>query len=125
MKNSAKKFDVYEMVTNRILEALENGTVPWRKPWTGGTAAGCPVNLKSKKAYRGINVFVLGLQGFSSRYWVTFKQAKDLKGSVKKGSKGTPVVFWKWIDKKEIDLFNIENDEIKLSIHSNDGKLMS
>jgi len=103
MKKTSKKFDVYEMVTNRILEALENGTVPWRKPWVGGTFVGSPVNLKSKKAYRGINVFVLGLQGFSSRYWATFKQAKDLGGSVKKGSKGTPVVFWKWIDKKEID----------------------
>ena len=98
-----KKFDVYEMVTDRILEALENGTVPWRKPWRGGTAAGSPVNLKSKKAYRGINVFVLHLQGFSSRYWATFKQAKDLGGKVRKGSKGTPVVFWKWIDKKGKD----------------------
>lgn len=83
---------VYEIVTEKILEQLEKGTVPWHKPWAGG---GLPMNLKSKKAYRGINVFILAMQARASRYWVTFNQAKGMKGKVKKGEKSTTVVFWK------------------------------
>jgi antirestriction protein ArdC len=83
---------VYEIVQERILEALDKGTVPWHKPWKGG---GLPMNLKSKKAYRGINVFMLAMQGRSSRYWVTFKQCKEMGGQIQKGEKHTMVVFWK------------------------------
>jgi antirestriction protein ArdC len=83
--------NVYEIITVKILEALSNGVVPWRKPWKG---TGAPKNLISKKAYRGVNVFLLMCQPFNSAWWVTFKQAKDLGGSVRKGEKGTPVVFW-------------------------------
>lgn len=85
---------VYEVVTDRILEKLEQGTVPWHKPWAAG---GSPQNLVSGREYRGVNVFLLGSQGFSSPYWLTFKQAKTLGGSVRKGERSTPVVFWKWI----------------------------
>jgi len=85
---------VYEIVTEKILESLEKGTVPWHKPWSGG---GLPMNLKSKKAYRGINVFMLALQGRSSRYWLSFKQAQGMGGQVRKGEKSTIVVFWKWL----------------------------
>ena len=55
--------NVYEIVTERILEKLEQGTVPWHKPWSGG---GCPKNLVSGKAYRGVNVWLLGCQDYSS-----------------------------------------------------------
>lgn len=95
-KKSEARFDIYEMVTGRILEMLDRGIVPWHKPWTdaqGGNAT--PRNLKSGKAYRGINVFLLGCAGFSSPYFVTFKQALELGGAVRKGEKGMPVVFWK------------------------------
>ncbi len=87
---------VYEIVTERILEKLEQGTVPWHKPWAGG---GCPQNLVSGKEYRGVNIFLLGSQDFSSPYWVTFKQAKQLGGSVRKGERGTPCILWKWINR--------------------------
>jgi len=86
---------VYQIVTDRILESLEKGTVPWHKPWAGG---GIPMNLKSKKPYRGINTFMLSLTRFSSRYWLSYKQAKAMGGQVRKGEKSTMVVFWKWID---------------------------
>ena len=82
---------VYEIVTERILEKLEQGTVPWRKPWSAG---GAPRNLVSGKEYRGVNIFLLGSQGFTSPFWVTFKQAKQLGGSVRKGERGTPCIFW-------------------------------
>jgi len=58
--------DVYQIVTDRILELLERGTVPWRKPWD--TSQGMPKNLVSNKEYRGINVFLLGCQQYSSPY---------------------------------------------------------
>lgn len=97
---NATKTDVYSIVTDRVIALLEAGTIPWRKTWKGG-AAGAPRNLKSGKAYRGVNVFVLAAQAYGSPYWLTFKQAKDMGGSVRKGSKGTPVVFWNWIVKED------------------------
>jgi antirestriction protein ArdC len=57
-----------------------------------------PKNLISKKEYRGINVFMLAVQGYESPYWLSCKQAGELGGNVKKGEKGTPVVFWNWIN---------------------------
>ena len=89
---------VYEIITERILEKLEQGTVPWHKPWAGG---GCPQNLVSGKEYRGVNVWLLGSQDFSSPYWVTFRQAKQLGGSVRKGERGTPCILWKWINRSD------------------------
>jgi antirestriction protein ArdC len=96
-----KKVDVYEIVTERILAELEKGNVPWRRTWSGGYEA--PKNLKSRKAYRGINVFLLGLAGYASPWWLTFNQARDLGGSVRKGEKGSRVVFWRWIEKEKAD----------------------
>lgn len=92
------KATVYDVITDRILEKLEAGTVPWHKPWKGG-AAGMPRNLKSKRAYRGINVFLLSCAGYGSPHWLTFRQATQLGGAVRKGEKGFPVVFWKWPDR--------------------------
>ena len=92
---------VYDVITDRIVSMLEAGTVPWHKPWKG--AAGFPRNLTSKKAYRGINVFMLMSLGFESPYFLTFKQAKKLGGHVRKGEKGTPVVFWKRLNITEDD----------------------
>ena len=91
----AKK-SVCEIVTERILEKLEQGTVPWHKPWSGG---GCPRNLVSGKEYRGVNVWLLGSQDFSSPYWVTFRQAKQLGGTVRKGERGTPCIFWRFLNR--------------------------
>lgn len=89
---------VYEMMTDRIIAQLEKGTVPWQKPWNGTT--GLPKNLQSGKVYRGINLFMLGCSGFASPYWLTFKQCKAKGGSIKAGSKATPVIFWKFLEKE-------------------------
>ena len=90
--------DVYQMVTDRIISIIESGTVPWRKSWSAGT--GMPRNLVSKKEYRGINVFLLSAMSYSSPFWLTYKQATDLGGFVRKGEKSTPVIFWKMLDKQ-------------------------
>jgi len=83
----------YERITERIVALMEQGTVPWHKPWHIQTTM--PRNLVSKKPYRGINTFLLMSQGFESPNWLTFRQAVQLGGSVKKGEKSCPVVFWK------------------------------
>ena len=92
------KIDVYQMVTDRIIERLEAGVIPWQQPWT---EAGLPQNLVTGKAYSGINVLLLASLGYSRNYFLTFKQIKDLGGSVNKGEKSCPVVFWKWEEKED------------------------
>jgi antirestriction protein ArdC len=88
---------IYEAVTARILECLDKGVVPWRKPW----AVQAPQNLSSGHVYRGINPILLSCTAFSSPYWVTYKQAKALGGNVKRGESGTPIVFWKVVERKQ------------------------
>lgn len=90
--------NVYEIVTNRIMELLEQGQIPWKKPWasTGGAR-----NLVSKKPYRGINQFLLNCSPYGSPYWLTYRQATDKGGQIRKGEKSTLVVFWKWLEPKE------------------------
>jgi antirestriction protein ArdC len=92
LESNARPQSVYEIVTSRILEELERGVVPWHKPWRTLP----PANLVSKKPYRGINVFLLALQGYGSQYWLTYRQAQALGGNVRKGEHGTKVVFWKF-----------------------------
>lgn len=89
--------DVYQIVTDRVISLLEAGTVPWRKPWAGGDYQ-FPRNLASGKAYRGVNVWLLSCAGFGSPYWVSYKQARDRGGNVRKGEKSSLAVFWKRLD---------------------------
>ena len=95
------KLDIYQAVTDRILELLDQGTVPWRQPLSG---LGFPTNLASDKPYRGINVFLLSCtamtQGYGSSYWLTYRQAREKGGHVRRGEKSSPVVFWKKLDPK-------------------------
>ena len=71
---------------------MRQGTVPWHKPWR---SIGAPRNLISKKCYRGVNIWLLTTQGYTSPYWATIRQINDLGGQVRQGEKSTPVVFWK------------------------------
>jgi antirestriction protein ArdC len=94
--------DVYTMITERMIALLEAGTVPWKKPWQGGEA-GAPRNLVSLHAYSGINAFLLAMAPYSNPFWLTYNQAKNLGGFIKKGEKGFPVIYW---NKKEIERRN-------------------
>jgi antirestriction protein ArdC len=93
--------DVYQLITERIITLLNAGVAPWQKPWDAAT--GLPRNLVTGKAYRGINVFLLGTQRYTSPYWLTFQQCRSRGGSVKKGETSTPVVFWKVSEYTNID----------------------
>lgn len=81
-----------DVITNRIIEELEKGNIPWKKPWNGG--GGRPKNLISGKGYSGINFFLLSMLPFESNYFLTFKQAKAIGGNVVKGQKGLPVIYY-------------------------------
>ena len=87
--------DIYEIITTQFIDQLKRGTVPWQKPWMGVQ------NIVSKKPYRGINALILGGSDFQSPYWLTFKQAHDLGGKVKKGEKATPVIYYKLFEKRD------------------------
>jgi len=93
-----QRSSVYQIVTEQILKQLESGTAPWHRPWTTQV----PKNLVSGRAYRGINVFLLASNGYGSPYWLTYKQATERGGHVRKGEHGTKVVFWK-IGTREVE----------------------
>ena len=90
--------DIFEKITGKIIELLEAGTVPWRQPWSGAA----PTNLASLKPYNGINFLMLGCLGFESNYWLTFKQAQKIGGSVKAGEKSPAFVVYtdNWLSKR-------------------------
>ena len=90
--------DVYGIVTEKIISMLENGIVPWRRPWT---STGLPRNLVSKKPYRGVNVFLLSASKYVSPFWLTYRQANELGGHVRKGEESTLIVYWKVDDAKQ------------------------
>lgn len=91
--------NVYEVVTARILDSLAAGCVPWRKPWRVRT----PRNLVSGREYRGINVLLLQSAPRSSEWWLTFKQARDLGGTVRGGERGCPVVYYRVHDDQDAE----------------------
>lgn len=88
---------VYEQVTNRIIEQLEKGAIPWLKPWTADSSA--DKNFITQKPYSGINTLILGMSGFSNPAWATYKQWQEKGVNVKKGEKATQIVFFKPMSK--------------------------
>jgi antirestriction protein ArdC len=109
----ASNTEIYQAVTDKIIQALETGTVPWRRPWSGG-GANVPRNAVTNRPYRGGNIFWLGFMGMLAGYqenrWLTFKQAMAAKGTFKgqKGDacrKGTTALLWKPIVKAKVDAF--------------------
>ena len=83
-------YDIYTEVTNRIIAQLEQGVIPWKSPYF--SKVGFPRNYSSGKPYHGINVFLLGCLRYTSPYFLTFLQAKELGGHVRKGEKGSLVI---------------------------------
>lgn len=104
---TTNRTDIYTRVTNQIVAELERGVRPWMKPWSVNHAAGRisrPLRHNGRR-YSGINVIVLWCaaeeSGFASPYWLTFKQCLELGGSVRKGEKGSPVVYANTFTKSE------------------------
>ena len=99
------KMDLYEVVTQKIIDRLEAGVVPWQIPWR--TKNGMPRNMISNRPYTGINFWMLLCLPFTSPFYLTFEQARALNGNIRKGEKATMVVFWKILESED------KNGEIK------------
>jgi len=91
--------DIYSQVTDRIIEQLEAGVVPWKSPYF--SKVGFPRNFSTGKAYQGINVFLLGSLRFTSPFFLTFIQAKELGGHIRKGEHGSLVVKYGTYSKED------------------------
>jgi len=87
--------DIHVAITERFLEKLRAGSVPWQRPWLSAQ------NLISKKSYRGINSLTLGSSSFSSPFWLTFHQTNELGGHIRKGEKSSPVIYYKFVGKRD------------------------
>ncbi len=101
--------DVYQSVTDSIINLLENDLPPWRKPWDNSSSidSRLPFNASTGKHYHGINVPLLWANsqdsGYSTNGWLTFRQAKELGGHVMRGEHGQTVVFWKFREITDTD----------------------
>lgn len=99
--------DTQQEVTDRIVAALESGTAPWVKPWAsvGGSDGFLDHNITTGREYNGVNIILLWMtrdeRGYQRTGWLTYKQAKDLGGNVKRGEKGTQIVLWKPVKGKK------------------------
>ncbi len=99
--------DLYQKVTDTIMQHLEAGTTPWQKPWLGGEVMPfrMPKNTQSHKHYNGINILLLWCssfaQDFTSHEWGSFRQWKQQNESIRKGEKGTMVVYYDMMEKEE------------------------
>ena len=97
MATEAKR-DIYSEVTDRIIQAIEAGVPPWKRPWGGASDDGrpdwWPRNAVTGRPYNGINVWLLSMVGGDPRF-VTYNQAQKAGGQVRKGEKGTQIVFFK------------------------------
>ena len=89
--------NVYQMVTDRIIEELQKGVVPWHKPWTGVLDGA--VSYETGRPYSLLNQFLLGVPG----EYLTFNQCKKLGGNIKKGAKSKFVVFYTMVDDKSVE----------------------
>lgn len=107
-ENNKPRIDVHQKVTDTIIQHLEAGTTPWQKPWVGGedNIFRIPKNVTSNKDYNGINILLLWCssfqQEFASNEWASFRQWNQQKESIRKGEKGTMVVYYDKIE-KEVD----------------------
>jgi len=98
-RSGEPRASLYDSVTNRIVAELEEGRLPWVQPWgrSGGASASLPHNARSGRAYSGINILILWgaviEAGWPSQGWLTFRQALEAGGNVRKGERGTTVVY--------------------------------
>lgn len=96
--NPSGRPDIYRTVTDRIIAELQAGRVPWARPWDAAHAAiGLPYNAASRRRYSGINILTLwhaaASRGFSGQGFLTFRQASALGGTVRRGERGTAIVY--------------------------------
>jgi antirestriction protein ArdC len=117
------RVDLYQEVTSRIVAELEAGRFPWVQPWKAGgaVAPGMPRNALTGRAYSGINVLILWAtvieRGYPSQSWLTFRQVLEAGGCVRKGERGTAVVY--------ADHFTPESERARAAQTGDDARLVA
>jgi len=116
--------EIIQKINQQILEAIEEGTIPWKKRWLS-------LNLKNgvtDYSYHGINIFILAMKGYEDPRWLTFNQVKKINGHVLAKEKGTTIIFWKPIEIKKDDkketipllesytVFNVKQCEVDIKL---------
>lgn len=101
----------YEKFAEAIVTATLASDAAWTKPWKVRQAFGLPRNALTGRDYRGCNILLLLSRHFASREWLTYKQAAEMGGHVRKGQKGTPIFFFSMIEKKNEDKDNQDEDQ--------------
>ena len=100
------RFDIHQEITNRIVSAIEAGAGEFKLPWHRAASTRSPINATTGRAYRGVNILSLWITtqalGYESHEWATFKQWRERGAYVRKGEKGTPIVFYKNL---QVDVF--------------------
>ena len=104
----AKSEDHYTRVAEQLIEKLKEGTAPWQQPWDAGGYGSRPMNPTTGKPYRGGNMLYLMMQGHGDPRWMTYRQAQSVGAQVRKGEKGTPIIYWKFEEER--------------TVHGEDGK---
>jgi len=96
-RRSASRPGLYQDITDKIVRQIEAGTIPWVQPWAEDQSLSIPRNAATNRAYSGINILLLWealfTRGFAANRWLTFKQALTFGGNVRKGERGTTVVY--------------------------------
>ncbi len=112
-RSNTERADIYQEVTDQIIALLEQGVRPWSPSWANGSAS-LPLRTCGKQ-YQGINVLLLWAQsmarGYANPTWMTFKKALELGGNVKKGERGTRIVYAGSVARKGEDGQAVEDDK--------------
>lgn len=111
------KSDLCQDITNNVIESLEQGTLPWRCPWDSTQTFNIPINLSAQREYHGVNVALLWMcqakMRYSTAHWMTYRQAQNLGGQVRKDERSTPAVFYKAFEKETGDVDDNGDPETK------------
>ncbi len=109
------RFDVHQEITNRIVAAIEAGAGEFKLPWHRAASTRSPINATTGRAYRGVNILSLWITtqalGYESHEWASFKQWQERGANVRKGEKGTPIVFYKNLHVESSDVDASEDAE--------------
>ena len=94
-----EKIDPVQLMADRLIEQIKNNKAPWQKPWESSIPS-LPYNASTNKPYRGYNNLTLAMSGFDDPRWLTFNQAKEQGYHIKKGEKGTPLMFYNFVEER-------------------------
>ena len=114
----AREQDFYREVTEKLIDQIQKGTAPWQRPWEGIQGA-FPRNPTTGEEYHGGNMLNLMMQGYQDPRWMTFNQARDIGARVRKGEKGTRIIYWRFEGKQPV---LDENGDPKLDENGNQMK---